>query len=192
MHTRPAYTKIQSRVFVFSFFRSYFSQRPGAVLFAFYQCHFCRHGPLKSLSNNANTIQKIWKQNSPLCHTQIFIFMGTLFPLTALALSPSVLFRFILFLSNNLKLISTWLPEKWWTRVLGSRNASLTLHFPIQCQDNTKRNTETDTTAARDRKTYTYATENPELGIFQNRKHERCPETLTIFLSDFFFCMLKI
>ena len=114
------------------------------------------------------------------------------FPLTALALSPSVLFHFILFLSNNLKLISTWLPEKWRTRVLGSRNASLTLNFPIQCQDNTKCNTESDTTAARDCKTYTYATENPELGIFQNGKHERCPETLTSFLSDFFFCMLKI
>ena len=96
-------------------------------------------------------------------------------------------FPFILFLSNNLKLISTWLPEKWRTRVLGSRNASLTLNFPIQCQDNTKCNTESDTTAARDCKTYTYATENPELGIFQNGKHERCPETLTSFLSDFFF-----
>ena len=147
------------------------------MLFAFYQCHFCRHGPLKSLSNNANTIQKIWKQNSPLCQAQILIFLGTLFPLTALALYPSVLF--LLFLSNNLKLISTWLPEKWRIRVLGSRNASLILNFPIQCEHKTQyRNTPT---AARDRTTYTYATENPELGIFQNRKHERCPETLTSF-----------
>ena len=105
--------------------------------------------------------------------------------------SPSLLWHFLhQFFSVSfcscqiIKLISTWLPEKWRTRVLGSRNASLTLNFSIQCQDNTKRNTETDTTAARDRTTYTYATENPELGVFQKGKHERCPETLTslIFL----------
>ena len=154
------------------------------MLFAFYQCHFCCHGPLKSLSNNANTIQKIWKQNSPLCQAQILIFLGTLFPLTALALYPSVLF--LLFLSNNLKLISTWLPEKWRTRVLGSRNASLILNFPIQCEHKTQYRT--TPTAARDRRTYTYATENPELGIFQNRKHERCPETLMSFSVRFFVC----
>ena len=106
------------------------------------------------------------------------------FPLTALAFSPPVLFRFILFLSNN-QINFNVLPEKWRTRVLGSRNASLTLNFPIQCQDDTKCNTETDTTAARDRTTHTYGTENP-LGVFQKGKHERCPETLTSLI--FFVC----
>ena len=43
-------------------------------------------------------------------------------------------------------------------------------HFELpknSCQDYTKRNTETDTTAVRGRETYTCSTKNSELGIFQ-------------------------
>ena len=67
--------------------------------------------------------------------------------LTALALSPSVLFHVILLL---VKIISTWLPRKWQTLVLCSRNTSLAFNCQrIECQDCTKCNKETDTSAER-------------------------------------------
>ena len=73
--------------------------------------------------------------------------------LTALALSLSDLFHFILF---PMKIISTWLPKKRQTLIPCSRNVSLTLNcLRIQCQDYTKCNTETNTMAARGHKTYT-------------------------------------
>ena len=71
--------------------------------------------------------------------------------LTALVLSPSVLFQFIFFLSeNHLKTILTRLPQKLQTLVLCSGNTSLTLKWlGIQYWDYTKRNTETDSGSER-------------------------------------------
>ena len=79
-------------------------------------------------------------------------------------------FHFVLS-ENNLKVILTQLPEKWWTLVLCSRNTSLTLRCPrIQSWDYTTHGTQTNITAGRGRKTYTCTTENPELGILQTGK----------------------
>ena len=71
--------------------------------------------------------------------------------LTALVLSPSVLFQFIFFLSeNHLKTILTRLPQKLQTLVLCSGNTSLTFKWlGIQYWDYTKRNTETDSGSER-------------------------------------------
>ena len=47
---------------------------------------------------------------------------------------------------NNLKIVSTWLPEKWPRFILCSGNTSLTLNcLRIQCHNYTKHDTETDT-----------------------------------------------
>ena len=81
--------------------------------------------------------------------------------------------------------------------VLCSWNTSLTLNCPrTQCWDYTKRNTETDTTAQRrtylwhrltsvHRLAYLCATENPELGIFQNGKQTNRKLRLEIFMIIF-------
>ena len=92
----------------------------------------------------------------------------------------SVLFYFVL-RENNLKIILTVLPEKWHMLVLSSRNTSLALNGPrIQSRADTKRNTETNTTAARGCRMYTCATENPELGIFRTGKQMNCKTCLEI------------
>ena len=62
----------------------------------------------------------------------------------------------------------------------------------IQCQDHTKHNydnTETDTMAARGCKTYTCATQNPELGIFQTGKqqHRKTCLEVEIFIIIFLY-----
>ena len=113
--------------------------------------------------------------------------------LNALALSPSVLFHFILF--SVKKKSSTWPPQKLQTLILCSGNTSLALNCPkIQCRDYAKHNTETDTTAVRGHKTYTCANENPEPGIFQTGKrmnHKTCPEIFMIIFW-YVFSWLKI
>ena len=112
-------------------------------------------------------------------------------PLAALALSPSVLSCFILFCENIPHKMSTWLPEKWQTLVLCNGNTSLTLNcLRIQCPDYTKCSTETGTRADRGHDTYTYATENPKLGLFQTGKQTNCKTCLEIFTIIFFLLIL--
>ena len=100
----------------------------------------------------------------------------------------SFLFRFILFSGKkkNLKIASKQLPEKWQTLVLCSGNTSLTLNCPrIQCQDHTKCNTETDTTAVRGCETYKCAPENPEQGMLQTGKLTNYKTCFEIFIIKF-------
>ena len=104
---------------------------------------------------------------------------------TALALSPSLSFRFILF---SMKTISTWFPQKWRMLVLSlcSGNASLTLNCPrIWSWDYRKCNTETNTTAARGCNTYTpmhHQNKTPEVGTLQTGKQTNRKTCLEIFM----------
>ena len=110
--------------------------------------------------------------------------------LTALALSPSLLFHSILF-SVKKKKSSTWPPQKLQTLILCSGNTSLTLNCPkIQCRDYAKHNTETDTTVMRGHKTYTCANENPEPGIFQTGK--RTNHMSRNIYDHFFVCVFMV
>ena len=87
---------------------------------------------------------------------------------------------------KNLKIASKQLPEKWQTLVLCSGNTSLTLNCPrIQCQDYTKCNTETDTTAVRGCETYKCAPENPEQGMLQTGKLTNYKTCFEIFIIKF-------
>ena len=98
----------------------------------------------------------------------------------------SFLFHFVL--SENIPhKMSTLLPEKWQTLVLCNGNTSLALNcLRIQCPDYTKCNTKTGTRAVRGHDTYTYATENPELGLFQTGKQTNCKTCLEVFTIIFF------
>jgi len=60
----------------------------------------------------------------------------------------------------------------------------------IQCQDYAKRNTVTDTMEAQGHQTYTCATENPELGIFQTGKQMIFGTCLEIFMIKFFLIQI--
>ena len=106
---RPVYTQIQLTVHVNKkvIFLEKFSQTRGS---AFYWCHFCRHGLLKSQSGTTGSLQKVWKQKTPLCWAQIQ--QEHLFPhcLGTFSIS-SFLFYFVL-TENNLKIVSAQLPEK--------------------------------------------------------------------------------
>ena len=62
----------------------------------------------------------------------------------------------------------------------------------IQCWDYTKCNTETDDTAARGHKTYTCATENPELGLFQTGKQNESQNTSRNIYDPFFIFILFV
>ena len=95
-------------------------------------------------------------------------------------------FHFV-FNEHNLKIIPTWLPEKWQILRHCSGNTSLTSNCLIQYRDYTKHNTETDTTAPRGCKTYTYATENPKLDIFRTGKQMNCKTCLDFFFFTFSF-----
>ena len=83
-----------------------------------------------------------------------------------------------------LKITSTWLAEK---NGECSDLAVETRAPRIQCRCYTKRNTETDTTAARGRETYAWATENQELDIFWTGKQTNCKTSLEIFMIIFSF-----
>ena len=126
------------------------------------------HGLLKSPSGNIGSMQKIWNQKKTVL-AQICISTVTLVPsLFWHFLHQLFSISFYLFsLKNNLKIISTWLPEKWRTLVFCSENTSLALICPrIQCRDYIKRNTESDATAGRGCKTYTCTTEDLLLDRF--------------------------
>ena len=87
--------------------------------------------------NNTGSMQKIWKQKTSLVPSLLWHFLQNSFP-----------FYFVLS-ENNLKIISTWLPEKWQMLILCSRITSLALNCLRTEWYYTKHNTETNTTAAR-------------------------------------------
>ena len=93
--------------------------------------------------NNTGSMQKIWKQKTSLVPSLLWHFLHNSFP-----------FYFVLS-ENNLKIISTWLPEKWQMLIHCSWDTMLALNCPrIQCREFTKHNTEMDTMEARGHKTY--------------------------------------
>ena len=152
---------------------------------------------LKGPSGNTGSMQ-IWKQKFHYAGLRFVSLQEHLFPHCVGTFSISSFPFHFLLSENNLKIISTWLPEKWQMLVLCSRNTSLALNCQrIQCWDYTKLNTETNTTAVRGHKTYTCATENAELGIFWTGEQTNRKICSQIFMTIFFsfllyFCKLKI
>ena len=153
---------------------------------------------LKGPSSNIGSMQ-IWKQKLHYAGLRFVSLQEHLFPHCLGTFSISSFPLHFLLSENNLKIISTWLPEKWQMLVFCSTNTNLALNCRrIQCWDYTKLNTETNTTTVRGHKPYTCDTENAELGIFRTGKQTNrkiCPQIfMTIFFSLFllYFCKLKI
>ena len=82
--------------------------------------------------------------------------------------------------------------------LLSSKSTNLTLNcLRTQCQDYTMHNTETNTTLARGRKTYTCPAENPKLGTYSWLENKWTIKTclekcMTIFLSSCTFSSCTI
>ena len=172
-HTRPVYTKIQTRL---QFKWSYFSHRPEAVLFI--NVIFVDMGYWRVWAAILVVFRRFENRTLHYARLRFLSSREHFFPHCFGTFSISSF-------PNNLKIISTWIPGKWRTLVLGSRNASLALNFPTLCQDNTKRNTETDTTAARDRTTY-MCHRKPRTGHIPEWKTQKMSRKIYEFF--FFVC----
>ena len=129
---------------------------------------------------------KIWKQKTPLRPAQVCLSTGTLVHLTALALSPSALFRFILF---TVKVIG-----KQFKHGLQKNGEHLSFAAEVQASLWTAREFSAKVqyrnwhySSKRAWKTYTYATKNQVLGIFQTRKQTNHKIGLAIFMTTFIY-----
>ena len=163
-----------------------FSHRPGAVLF------------INVISAAMATEKSEWQyrqytedlkiEDSTMLDSDLYLSRNPCF-LTALALSPSLLFRFIFF---SVKIIWKQFLHKFQKNgehSFCSRNTSLALNcLWIQSWDYTMHNTETNTMAVRSRETWTCTAQNPEQGIFQTGKQTNHKTGLEIFMIFFLFC----
>ena len=140
----------------------------------------------RTRSGNTSSMQKIWKQKTPLCPAQICILTGTLV--------PSLLWHFLhLFFSISIlflvKIQHSFQKNGECLYFTAETQALLWIAQEFSAKTTQSTNTETDTTAARGSKTYTYATKTPELGIFQTGKQlnrKTCLE-VEIFIIIFLY-----
>ena len=186
-----------------------FDINESAWFFSFFKYNFqtCLHLHLKKKRNNNKKVVFLEKfeyfhrpgpgvailavcrrfgNKTPLCPAQICILTGTLV--------PSLLWHFLhLFFSISIlflvKIQHSFQKNGECLYFTAETQALLWIAQEFSAKTTQSTNTETDTTAARGSKTYTYATKTPELGIFQTGKQlnrKTCLE-VEIFIIIFLY-----